>query len=60
MKSCAPAICAASFHLFVGGVQPAVADVLADGAGEQVRRLQHHANAGLDARAGCSRCSLAR
>ncbi len=34
--------------LRLGWLQPAVADVLADGAREQVRRLQHHADARLD------------
>ena len=34
--------------LLIGGLQPPVADVLADGAREQVRRLQHHADARLD------------
>ena len=35
-------------HLFVGGIQPAVADILADGAGEQVRRLQNDPNPRLN------------
>ncbi len=34
--------------LILGGVQPAIGDILADGAGEKVRRLQHHADARLD------------
>src|SRR5690606_19070256 len=34
--------------LLVGRVQPPVADVLTDRAGEQVRRLQHHADPRLD------------
>ncbi len=48
MNSSAPAVFAADFDLLIGGVQLAVADVLADGAGEQVRSLQHDADAGLD------------
>ncbi len=36
------------FDLLVRGVQPAIADVLADRAGEQMRCLEHHPDAGLD------------
>ena len=44
MKSCAPTASAASIDLLVGRVRAAVGDVLAHGAGEQVRLLQHDAH----------------
>jgi hypothetical protein len=45
MKSCAPAIFAASSTSSVAGFQPPVADVLAHRAAEQVRRLEHDPDA---------------
>ena len=48
MKSCAPASFAGGFDFLVGRVELAVAQVLADRAAEQVRRLQHHADARLN------------
>ena len=40
--------CGGFFNILIRGFQPTVADVLADGAGEQVWRLQHHPDARLD------------